>query len=74
MCTVYNVGKFLETSFEKRAQSVFEVPLKKRKILITSEDPAKEFVSADFCPKNERHIVTVSNRAEPRVIIWNWDK
>ena len=74
MCTVYNIGKFLETSFEKRAQSVFDVPLKKRKILVTSEDPAKEFVSADFCPKNERHIVTVSSRAEPRVIIWNWDK
>ena len=74
ICTVYNIGKFLELSVEKKAQSIFDVPLKKRKILCSSEDPAKEFVSADFCSKNEKLLVTVSGKAEARVIIWNWDK
>jgi len=75
ICTVYNIGKFLELSVEKKSQSIFDVPLKKRKILCSSEDPAKEFVSADFCSKNgERLLVTVSGKSEARVIIWNWDK
>ena len=75
ICTVYNIGKFLELSVEKKSQSIFDVPLKKRKILCSSEDPAKEFVSADFCGKNgERLLVTVSGKSEARVIIWNWDK
>jgi len=50
------------------------VPLKKRKILCSAEDPAKEFVSADFCAKNEKLLVTMSAKSEARVIIWNWDK
>lgn len=74
ICTVYNVGKFLELSPDKRAQSIFETPLKKRKILLSTEDPSKEFVSADFCPRNEKFLVTVSGKSEARVTIWNWDK
>ena len=74
ICTVYNVGKFLELSVEKRTVAIFDVPLKKRKILCSVEDPAREFVSADFCAKNEKLIVTASGGTEPRVIIWNWDK
>lgn len=74
VCTVYNIGKFLEMSVEKRVTSIFEVPIKKRKILIAAEDPAKEFVSVDFCPKNEKLLVTTSGKSEARVIIWNWDK
>lgn len=74
LCTVYNIGKFLELSVEKRAQSIFEIPLKKRKILCSAEDPSKEFVSADFCAKNEKLLVTVSAKSEARIIIWNWDK
>mmetsp|Transcript_17140 Transcript_17140/g.23107 ORF Transcript_17140/g.23107 Transcript_17140/m.23107 type:complete len:128 (-) Transcript_17140:3654-4037(-) len=74
VCTVYNIGKFLEMSVEKRAQSIFDVPFKKRKILCSPEDTAKEFVSADFCAKNERQLVTVSDKSEARIVIWNWDK
>ena len=48
--------------------------MKKRKILISAEDSAKEFVSADFCPKNYRLLVTASGKADARVIIWNWEK
>ena len=73
ICTVYNIGKFLELSVDKRTKSIFDIPaLKKRKILLSAEDPAKEFVSVDFCPKNEAHIVTTSGKSEARVIIWNW--
>ena len=61
-------------SVEKRVTSIFEVPIKKRKILISAEDPAKEFVSVDFCAKNEKFLVTTSGKSEARVIIWNWDK
>lgn len=74
ICTVYNIGKFLELGSEKRQQSIFDVPLKKRKILVSNEDPAKEFVSADFCTKNERLLVTISAKSEARVTIWNWEK
>lgn len=74
ICTVYNIGKFLEMSIEKRAQSIFDVPLKKRKILCSAEDPAKEFVSADFCPKNDKLLVTASGKSVARIIIWNWEK
>lgn len=38
ICTVYNIGKFLELSVEKKQQSIFDVPLKKRKILCSNED------------------------------------
>ena len=48
--------------------------MKKRKILISNEDPAKEFVSCDFSPRNEKLLVTTSAKSEARVIIWNWDK
>ena len=74
ICTVYNIGKFLELSVEKKQQSIFDVPLKKRKILCSNEDQAKEFVSADFCAKNEKYLVTISAKSEARVTIWNWDK
>ena len=75
ICTVYNIGRFLEIPVEKRTQSIFDVPIKKRKILCSPDDPAKEFVSADFCAKNnERQLVTVSAKAEARITIWNWDK
>jgi WD40 repeat protein len=74
ICTVYNIGKFLEYSVEKRTTSIFDVPLKKRKILCSAEDPAREFVSVDFCARNEKLLVTASGGADARVIIWNWDK
>ena len=74
ICTVYNVGKFLEQSVEKRQTSIFDVPIKKRKILCSAEDPAREFVSVDFCAKNEKLLVTTSAGPEARAIIWNWDK
>ena len=74
ICTVHNIGKFLENALERKSQSIFEVPMKKRKILISSEDPAKEFVSADFCAKDFRRLVTTSGKADARVIIWNWER
>ena len=42
--------------------------------MLSSEDPSKEFVSADFCSRNEKLLVTVSGKSEARVTIWNWDK
>ena len=35
ICTVHNIGKFLENALERKSQSIFEVPMKKRKILIS---------------------------------------
>ena len=75
ICTVYNIGKFLELSVEKKQQSIFDVPLKKRKILCSNEDPAKEFVAADFCSNDQKkYLVTISAKSDARVTIWNWDK
>jgi len=51
------------------------VPIKKRKILCSNEDSAKEFVSADFCSNDAKKLlVTISAKSDARVIIWNWDK
>ena len=51
------------------------MPLKKRKILVSNEDPAKEFVAADFCSNDQKkYLVTISAKSDARVTIWNWDK
>jgi len=59
-----------------KTQTILDVPLKKRKILCSVEDSAKEFVAAAFCPRNDKTktLVTTSGKADARVIIWNWDK
>ena len=72
ICTVYSIGKLLESALEKRSVTIFDA--KRRRVLCSNEDPAKEFVSVDFCSKNDRLLVTVSARGEPKAIIWNWDK
>lgn len=61
-------------SREKRSTTIFETAAKKRKILVSSEDNARKFVSVAFCDKNEKWLVTASSGAEARVILWNWDK
>ena len=49
--------------------------MKKRKILVSNEDPAKEFVAADFCSNDQKkYLVTISAKSDARVTIWNWDK
>lgn len=74
ICTVYSIGKLLELPAEKRSVTIFDVPLKRRRVLCSSEDPAKEFVSADFSNNRSTTLATVSAKGEPKLIIWNWDK
>ena len=74
ICTVYSIGKLLELPAEKRSVTIFDVPLKRRRVLCSAEDPAKEFISADFCPKNDRHLVTASAKGESKIVIWHWEK
>lgn len=74
ICTVYSIGRLLEMSREKRSTTIFEINNKKRKVLCSTDDPARKFVSVAFCDKNEKLLVTASGGAEARVIIWNWEK
>ena len=74
ICSVYNIQKFMETIKEKKSTTVYDVPLKKRRILLASDDPARKYTSVDFCAAQERHIVTVSEGSESKIIVWHWDK
>ena len=74
ICTVYSIGKLLELPPEKRSVTIFDVPIKRRRVLCSTEDPAKEFISADFCPKNRSLLVTASAKGDFKIVIWNWDK
>ena len=60
VCTVYNIQKFMDTVRDKKSTTTYDVPMKKRKILMTTEDSARKFISADFCAQNEKNIVTCS--------------
>ena len=64
----------MELPAEKRSVTIFDVPLKRRRVLCSAEDPAKEFISADFCTKNDKLLVTASAKGDFKIVIWNWDK
>ena len=64
----------MDTVRDKKSTTTYDVPMKKRKILMTTEDSARKFISADFCAQNEKNIVTCSGGQEARIIVWNWDK
>lgn len=53
---------------------VYDVPIKKRRILCSTEDRSRKFTSAAFCPENEKLLVTVSDGSEAMVTIWHWEK
>lgn len=76
VCSVYNVQKFLEGIKDKKAGShVFDQSnFKKKRVLISSEYDAREFLSADFCPDNDKLIATVTGKPDFKVILWIWDK
>lgn len=46
--------------------------IKKKRLLINPESNATHFISCDFCPENDKIIVTLDN--EYRISIWQWDK
>jgi len=45
---------------------------KKKRLLINPESNATHFISCDFCPENDKIIVTLDN--EYKISIWQWDK
>lgn len=49
ICSVYNIQKFCEQINEKKSTCVFDVPLKKRRMVLTTDDNVRKFVSVDFC-------------------------
>ncbi len=73
-CSVYNIGKMLETFKEKKsANNVYDqVTIKKKKILCSQDYTAKSFISVDFCQANEKLLVTLGD--DCRVTVWQFDK
>jgi hypothetical protein len=57
---------------KKQNNSVIEMTIKKRKILISSEIKAKSFISVDFCKEKDKLLVTLGD--DGSVIIWQFDK
>ena len=53
---------------KKQNNSVIEMTIKKRKILISSEYKAKSFISVDFCKEKDKLLVTLGD--DGSVIIW----
>ena len=75
VCSVYFIQTFLEKVRDKKSTITYDSSVKKKKVLITNEDSARKYISADFCAQNnERQLVTISGGSEARIIIWNWDK
>jgi cilia- and flagella-associated protein 57 len=77
LCSVYNVGKMLETfrdsAGKKGAQSVFDMAtIKKRKVLISNDYTARTFVSVDFSQTNDKLLVTLGD--DCRIVVWQYDK
>jgi len=48
--------------------------LKRKKILTSSECQAKEFVSVNFAPSNEKSMLVTLTSEPYQIIIWTWDK
>ena len=50
ICSVYNVGKMMETFKEKKSSNVVidQATIKKRRILVSTDYSAKCFISVDF--------------------------
>lgn len=61
---------------DKAVCSVFDMfALKRKKILCSMDYNAKEFVSVNFAPSNEKSmLVTLTSEPDIKVIIWTWDK
>lgn len=57
---------------KKNNNSVIDMTIKKRKILISSEYKAKSFISVDFCKEKDKLLVTLGD--DGSVIIWQFDK
>ena len=76
ICTVYNIGKMLETFKEPKNKSsnmtIDHATVKKRRILASTEYTAKAFISCDFSLQNEKLLVTIGD--DCRIVVWQWDK
>lgn len=74
ICSVYNVGKMLETFKEKKSASsvIDQVTIKKRRVLLSSDYAATKFISVDFCQMNEKLLVTLGD--DGRIVVWQYDK
>ena len=70
ICSIYNVGKMLETSKEKKqtSNSLDQSIIKKKRLLVSTDYNATAFISCDFCTENDRLIVTLGD--DLRIIVW----
>ena len=70
ICSIYNVGKMLETSKEKKQtnNSLDQSIIKKKRLLVSTDYNATAFISCDFCTENDRLIVTLGD--DLRIIVW----
>ena len=75
ICSIYNVGKMLETLKDKKSgssNSLDQSIIKKKRLLVSTDYNATAFISCDFCTENDRLIVTLGD--DLRIIVWQWDK
>jgi len=69
ICSIYNVGKMLETTKDKKqGNSLDQSIIKKKRLLVSTDYNATAFISCDFCPENDRLIVTLGD--DLRIIVW----
>jgi hypothetical protein len=55
--------------------SIYDVATLKRKWVVSSNDyTSREFVSVNFCPSDEKKLVTLTSEPSINIIIWLWDK
>lgn len=77
ICSVYNVGKMLETfkdsQSKKLGSSTYDqATIRKRKVLISNDSTARAFISADFSATNDKLLVTLGD--DLSIIVWQFDK
>lgn len=78
VCTIYNLSYFMPSKKNfagntATTQQNEALGLKKKKVLVSAEYDANEFISADFSPQNEKLLVTLCG-GKGKIIIWQWDK
>ncbi len=67
ICTVYNIAQFIS---EKK--QVYDINSKKKRVLISVDIQATEFISVSFSGLNEKQVATLTRGLQ--VILWQWDK
>jgi len=76
ICSIYNITKIVESMKDRKGsgQPVDSSIIKKRKILVMPDSEATQFISAEFCPQNDKIIATLSGSPDFRIQLWQWDK